>query len=245
MIARPVVLAVGAVAPSAGDGVVGDAAVLHEIDCRAVAIVTSVMGRVTGRPLVEPLPEALLERQIAAAVAGPRPEGARIGLLVDPGQVALIATTIERAVPDVAVYAPVVTMQGETLLDAKTLEAARRELYGRARVVVIRAKDAERLAGNAVDGFDDLRAAAEEMLRRGARAAIVAGFQAHGRVADVVNDGGTITLLDAPRIQAAHVDGLAGAYATAVAGHLARGAAPARAAEAAQRYVAMRLMRGR
>src|SRR5262245_10653037 len=245
MIARPVVLAVGAVAPSAGDGIVGDAAVLHEIDCRAVPIVTSFVGRVAGRPMVEPLPDALLMRQIAAALAGPRPEGARIGLVLDAGQVALVADAIERSVPDVAVYAPVVAMHGETLLDARTLEAARRELFGRARLVVIRAKDAERFTGIAVGGFDDLRAAAEEMLRRGARAAIVAGFQAHERVADVVNDGGTIALLDAPRIHAVHVDGLAGAYATAVAGHLARGAAPAAAAEAAQRYVAMRLMRGR
>ena len=245
MIARPVVLAVGAVTPAAGDGIVGDAAVLHELDCRAVPIATSFLGRVAGRPLAEPVPEELLQRQIAAALAGARPEGARIGLLLDPGQVALVAGAVERAVPDVAVYAPVLSMQGETLVDARTLDAARRELYGRARVVVIRAKDALRLTGVEVSGFDTLREAAEAMRRLGARAVIVAGFQAHERVADVVNDAGTVTLFDAPRIQAAHVEGIAGAYATAVAGHLARGVAPGRAAEAAQRYVAMRLMRGR
>ncbi|HEX4823506.1 MAG TPA: bifunctional hydroxymethylpyrimidine kinase/phosphomethylpyrimidine kinase [Candidatus Polarisedimenticolaceae bacterium] len=245
MNARPVVLTAGAVAPTANDGVVSDAAVLSEIDCRAVPVVTSFLGHAPGRRFAEPVPAALLERQIAAAFAGPRPEGALIGLVLDAEQVRAIAAAIDRAVPDVAVYAPVVSIHGETLLDAATLAAAEAELFGRVRVVVLRANDAEHVTGIAVEGFDALKAAAGVLRRRGARAAIVAGYQAHGRVADVVDDGGTITLLDAARIQASHVAGLAGAYATAVAGHLAHGATPARAAGAAQRYVAMRLMRGR
>jgi hydroxymethylpyrimidine/phosphomethylpyrimidine kinase len=245
VIARPAVLAVGAVTPSAFDGIVGDAAVLDELDCRAVPIVTSLLGQAPGRRYAEPLAGELLERQFAAALAGPRPEGAKIGVILDPQQVKIVADAIAGAVPDVAVYAPVVALRGETLLDGRTLEAARRELFLRARVVVLRATDAERLLGVAVDGFEDLRAAAEETLRQGARAVIVAGLQLHGRVADVVAEGGAMRLLDAPRLLAGHIAGVAGAYATAVAGHLARGADPFRAAESAQRYIAMRLMRGR
>ena len=246
MTPRPLVLAVNAVATLEGDGIVGDAAVLYELDCRAACVATSILATTPSAVLAsEALPAETIGKQIEAVTAFERPAGARIGHLLDPSQVALIGAVVLPLVPETSVYAPIVRLGESRVLDAATLAAARRELFARVRVVVVRCADSEELAGVGVSDFASLRAAAEAVRSHGARAAIVGGFVSRGRVVDLIDDGGTVTLLDTSRIQAPHVPGLTGAYAAALAAHLARGAALAQAAESAQRYMALRLTRGR
>jgi hydroxymethylpyrimidine/phosphomethylpyrimidine kinase len=236
---------VGAVVSHDGDGLVGDAEVIHELDCRAACVATSVLAASAKELLaLEPLKAEVVGRQIAAALADDRPDAARIGI-VHEELIPLVAGLVERHVPQAAVYAPVVRVSGTQVLNARVTAAAQAELYPRVRVVVIRASDAGTLTGEEVSDLTRMRAAAEALRRAGARAAIVAGFLSGGRVIDVVDDGGRLAVFDTTRHQSPRIPGLAGAYAASLAAHLARGAELARAAEAAQRYVGSRLVRGR
>jgi hydroxymethylpyrimidine/phosphomethylpyrimidine kinase len=243
---HPLVLAINAVATKDGDGVVGDAAVLHELDCRVAAIATSILAVTSSRIVAhEPVPDDVLTRQLEAVLSEGRPDGARIGALGGPSQARLIAESLERCAPSRSVYAPIVQMAGARLLDATTLQTARREIFPRVRVVVLRAHDAEAWGLPAIGDLATLRAGAAAAREQGARAVIIAGLLVQARVIDLIDDGGSVTLLDASRVQAPHIPGLSGAYAAALAAHLARGAELTKAAEAAQRYVGLRLMRGR
>ena len=231
MSAGPLVVSAHALDTGGGDGLVADAAVFAELDCRAVCVATSVVSR-------EPLPVEVLARQLEAAqLVGPV-GAARIGFVKGATQVELIAGFVRRVAPATAVVA-------SPLLDSETHEAIRRHLYPAARVVVVRAADLASLADRTVVDLDVLRGAALQLREQGARAVVVAGWLVRGRVLDLLDDDGQVVLLDTARIQVPRVPGLAGAYAAALAAHLARGLPLQNAAEAAQRYIGFRLVRGR
>jgi hydroxymethylpyrimidine/phosphomethylpyrimidine kinase len=238
MSAGPLVVSAHALDTGGGDGLVADAAVFAELECRSWCVATSVVSR-------EPLPLELLARQLEAAeLAGPV-GAARIGFVKGAAQVELLASFVRRVVPAAAVVAPPLREGTAPLSDTETQEAIRRHLYPSARVVVVRAADVASLADRTVDDLDALRGAAMQLREQGARAVVVAGWLVRGRVIDLLDDGGQVALFDTARIQVARIPGLSGAYAAALAAHLARGLPLAAAVEAAQRYVGFRLMRGR
>ncbi len=238
MSAGPLVVSAHALDTGGGEGLVANAAVFAELDCRAVCVATSVVSR-------EPLPLEVLARQLEAAqLVGPM-GAARIGFVKGATQVELIAGFVRRAVPTTTVVAVPVREGTSRLIDPETQEAIRRHLYPVARVVVVRAADLASLAGRGVDDLDALRGAASRLREEGAKAVVVAGWLARGRVIDLLDDDGQFVLLDTARIQVPRIPGLAGAYAAALAAHLARGLPLAAAVEAAQRYIGFRLVRGR
>jgi hydroxymethylpyrimidine/phosphomethylpyrimidine kinase len=234
----PLVVSAHALETGGREGIVADAEVFAELDCRALCIATSVVA-------LEPLPLDLVARQLeAATVAGPV-GAARIGFVRGGSQVELIATFVRRLAPDTTVVAPPVREGTASLLDAETHEAIRRHLYPAARVVVARSADLAQLADRDADDLEGLRDAASQLRKLGARAVVVSGWLTRGRAYDLLDDDGQVMLLDTGRIQVPRIPGLAGAYAAALAAHLARKLTLQDAAAAAQRYVGFRLTRGR
>jgi hydroxymethylpyrimidine kinase/phosphomethylpyrimidine kinase len=238
MSASPLVVSAHALDTGAGEGIVADAQVFVELDCRASCVATSVVAG-------EPLPLELVARQLESALAAGPVGALRVGFVSGANQVELIASVIRRAAPETAVVAAPVREGTAPLIDEDTRCALRRHLYPAARVVVARAADLPFLAELKVDDLDGLREAASRLRDQGARAAVVSGCLVRGRVLDLLDDDGDVVLLDTGRIQVPRIPGLAGAYAAAMAAHLARGLLLKNAAEAAQRYVGFRLVRGR
>jgi hydroxymethylpyrimidine/phosphomethylpyrimidine kinase len=246
MSAGPLVLSVNATATDGGDGLVGDAAVFAELGCRAACVATAVLAAAADKlHALEAIPAPTVASQFAAVLDEGRPSGVRVGVVAHAAQAQLLSELLRGVVPEGTVYAPVVRAAGASLLDRETHEGARRFLFPLVRAVVARATDLAILAGRDAEDLDGLRDAAAAVRAQGARAVVVAGLLLRGRVYDLVDDDGTVSLLDATRVQAPHVRGLSGAYAAALAAHLARGADLRKAAEAAQRYVGFRLARGR
>lgn len=234
----PLVASAHALDTGGGEGFVADAHVFSELDCRAVSVATALVA-------LEPLPLELVARQLEA-VAAAGPVGAlRVGFVRGASQVEQIAGFIRRAAPETTVIAVPVRGGGLPFLDSETHEAIRRHLYPAARVVVARAADLPFLIDRDVDDLEGLREAATLLRGQGAKAVIVAGWIARGRVLDFLDDDGQLVLLDTARIQVPRVPGLSGAYAAALAAHLARGLPLHEAAVSAQRYIGFRLVRGR
>jgi len=232
--APPLAVSIHALTPLAEDGIVADAAVFDELGCRGACVATDLQGTI---------PEDELRRQLDALIAsGGRCAAARIGWLRGEAQVKTIAGFVRQEIPDAAVVALVpACLDG----DGVALAAVRHLLYPLGRVVVVRAGDLPSWTGGSAAEIAELPEAAAAVRAQGARAVLVAGLRAGARIVDLLDDGGHLTMLDAPRVAAPHVPGLAGAHAAAVAGHLARGLPLRDAAVAAQRYVALRLSRGR
>jgi hydroxymethylpyrimidine/phosphomethylpyrimidine kinase len=138
----------------------------------------------------------------------------------------------------------VARLGGEPILDRAALDTIRRSLHSLSSVVVIRAGDLEVHGGGSPEDLEAARGLAATIRAGGAASVLLAGLGWRGRAIDLLDECGVVTVLDAPRLAAARVEGIAGAHAAALACHLARGLPLASAAAAAQRYVALRLQRG-
>jgi len=242
--ASPLVLTVNVVDSREGEGIAADAAVLSELQCRPLCVAAAVVGQAdAGAPAIEPLPLELVAAQLDAVLAAGRLGAARSGLVRGPHHVELVANRLGAAAPETLVAAPVLRLGGADVLDAASIEATLRLLVPAARVLVAHAADLTALAGPTAPDLDGAREAVRRLRNRGARAVLVSGIFARGRVIDLLDDGGTTIVFDAARVHAPHVPGLAGAHAAALTAHLAQGLDLPRAAEAAQRYVGLRLTR--
>ena len=246
MSSAPRVLVAHALEASGDEGILGDAAVVQEIGGRPCCVATGLLTAASrGAPLFEELPSPLVERQIEAALLGGGIAAARVGIAGGDTTIARLGYLLRTQAPETGVLAPAPrpaqsaagAVPRTTDLDAALLTAA--------RVLVVRIGDCEALGLPAPGSIEDLGAAARALRARGARAVLIAGYVSRGRVIDLLDDEGSMRIFDATRVLSAAVPGLPGAHATALAAHLALGASLTAAAEAAQRYVGMRLRRGR
>jgi len=235
MSTKPLVVSAHAPDAGGGDGFVADAAVFAELDCRSACIATSVVAS-------EPLPLDVVARQLDA-VRAIKPVGAmRVGFVRGSPQIELVARFVRTEVPASAVVA---IPSGDPPLDDDSGQAIRKYLYPAARVVVVRAAELSELLNVEVENLGGLREAAARLRGEGARAVVIAGWLSRGRVIDLIDEDGDVELLDTARIQVPRVPALSGAYAAALAAHLARGLPLPAAAAAAQRFIGFRLLRGR
>jgi len=242
----PAVLTLHAVDTAAEEGVVVDAAVLGELGCRPLQVVTAVLASGAHGPhALEALSPALVAQQFEAALEIARPRAVRVGILRTPEQVRLLAELLRTYHLDGLVLAPPRRLHRTEVQDAATREAIAVHLEPICRVCVVRAADLLGAEGNGTAELPALRAAAAALRAGGARAVLVAGAAWHGRIVDLLDEEGAETVLDTARVCAPRIAGLASAHAAALAAHLAHGRSLLQAAEAAQRYVAQRLQRGR
>ena len=242
----PAVLTLHAVDTAAEEGVVVDAAVLGELGCRPLQVVTAVLAAGAHGPhALEGLSPALLAQQFEAALEIARPRAVRVGLLRTPEQVRLLAELLRTYHLDGLVLAVPRRLGHTEVQDAATRKEIAVHLEPLARVCVVRASDLPGAEGNGAPELPALRAAAAALRTGGARAVLIAGASWHGRIVDLLDEDGSEAVLDTARVCAPRIAGLASAHAAALAAHLAHGRSLLQAAEAAQRYVAQRLQRGR
>ena len=241
---RPAVLSIHAVDTLGEEGVLVDAAVCTEMECRPVSVVTSILATgQKGLEVLEGLSLALVAQQFESLIGVCRPQAARTGILRDARQVELVAGLLRQFGIHDLVVAPIDRVLGVRILDKPAVEAARRFLFPLARVVVLRAVDAPTFVGESMEDIDGMRRAASAVRAQGAKAVLVAGASWRGRVVDVLDENGHVSVFDSQRGIAPPAEMLSGAHAAALVAHLARGAPLARAVDAALRYVALRLQR--
>jgi hydroxymethylpyrimidine/phosphomethylpyrimidine kinase len=178
--------------------------------------------------------------QIEAVAGDIALHATKTGMLATAAIVEAVAAAIEELELPLVVVDPVmIAKSGDRLLDTDAVETLKRELLPRAFVVTPNLPEAEVLVGRPVSSVAEMRDAASRLHGLGAGAVIVKGGHGAGdEVVDVLFDGSTWVELRTPRIATKNTHGTGCTFASAVAANLALGLPLARAAEAAQQYVA-------
>jgi len=198
----PVVLAVAASDSSAGAGLNMDLKAIAARDAYGVGAITAVTAQgPEGIRAVQPLLPLAVRQQMEAVLEGMPVRAAKTGALVDEEVVREVAGCLRRhRVPHLVVDPVLRASDGTELLTARGRQALLEELLPLCEVVTPNMAEAEELSGRPVRDLRGMEEAARELVRRGARSALIKGGHLEGHPVDLLFDGREVHLLRGERL---------------------------------------------
>ncbi|MCL5742448.1 MAG: bifunctional hydroxymethylpyrimidine kinase/phosphomethylpyrimidine kinase [Acidobacteria bacterium] len=235
---KPVALTIAGSDPSGGAGIQADLKTFHQFGVYGEAVVTLLTVQNTVRvSRVECMSAELVVEQIRAVVEDVCPQAAKTGALGGRDIVEAVAAIAAEFDFPLVVDPVMISKHGAPLIAEEGRVAVREKLLKRAYLVTPNLAEAEWLAGFAIRDLDDMRRAAEILVRMGARAALVKGGHLEGAAVDVLYDGGAWHEFPAPRIETRHTHGTGCTYSAAITAELARRVPLADAVAHAKTYI--------
>ena len=236
----PNVLSIAGSDPSGGAGIQADLKTFSALGCYGMAALTALTAQNTrGVTAVHVPPAAFLAAQIEAVFADVDVAAVKIGMLAT-GEIARIVASRLTSHPNIPVVLdPVlVATSGDSLGDPDVVGALRDHLLPLATVITPNLPEAARLADLPVaEDEDAMRATAEALHRRGARAVLIKGGHLPGDAVDLLSDGTDLQFFRAARVETRNTHGTGCTLSSAIAAYLARGLALADAVGAAKIYL--------
>jgi hydroxymethylpyrimidine/phosphomethylpyrimidine kinase len=228
----PVVLTIAGSDSSGGAGLQADLKTFSAQRCYGASAVTALTAQnTTGVKAVAPCPPDVVAAQIEAVLADLPVAAAKTGMLVDEPTILAVARALAGTVFPLVVDPVLVSKSGDPLLADDAVAALLEHIVPLAAVVTPNLPEATRLTGVplplAADGLprdDDLRAAGDVLLRRGARAVLLKGGHGSGElVVDVLVVAAGVQRFSSPRIASKHTHGTGCTLSASMAALLARG----------------------
>lgn len=204
----------------------------------AVAAIT--VQDTTGVHDVHAVPIETVIAQMKACLSDIGADAIKTGMLGRAELVEHIAETLD----DMAKSTPriidpvMVATSGDRLIDRRAVESISSLLLPNAVLVTPNAPEAEILTGKSVDGVNGQRRAAEALLKRGAKGALVKGGHIPGSpVIDVLQTERGEWIFESERIQTDSTHGTGCTLASAIAARIALGDTPDASVETARDYL--------
>ena len=169
---------------------------------------------------IQPCAPDMLRKQIEAVFAELRPKACKTGMLFSAELVAVVAE-----LEDLVVDPVMIATSGAKLIGDAAIDAIKRRLLPRARLVTPNLQETEVLLGTSINSETDLRDAARRIHETFGCAALVKGGHLKGirEAIDFFYDGHTELLLSAPFIRGVSLHGTGCTYSAAITAYLAKG----------------------
>jgi hydroxymethylpyrimidine/phosphomethylpyrimidine kinase len=224
-----------------GAGIQADIKTVTMLGGYAMTAITAITAQdTTGVHGVWPVALDAVEAQMRACLTDIGADSVKTGMLGSAALVEIVAEGLDNRARDVArIIDPVmVATSGDRLIDEKSVSAIASLLIPGAALVTPNAPEAEVLTGKAVDGVNGQRRAAELMLKRGAKAALVKGGHIPGRVlTDVLQTTDGEWIFESERIETSSTHGTGCTLASAIAALVGQGMAVPDAVERGRDYL--------
>ncbi|MCZ4296806.1 bifunctional hydroxymethylpyrimidine kinase/phosphomethylpyrimidine kinase [Henriciella marina] len=224
-----------------GAGIQADIKAIMAMGGYAMTAVTAITVQdTTGVHDVHPIPISTVISQMKVCLADIGADAIKTGML---GRAELVEQTAEildeRARETPRIIDPVmVATSGDRLVDRRAVESIASLLVPGAALVTPNAPEAEILTGKSVDGVNGQRRAAEALLKRGARGALVKGGHIPGNpVIDVLQTVHGEWIFESGRIDTTSTHGTGCTLASAISARIAIGDDTQDAVEAARDYL--------
>ncbi len=237
----PRVLSIAGSDSGGGAGIQADLKTFAALGCYGMTAITALTAQNTrGVRSIHGVPPQMLRDQIDAVIEDIGADAVKIGMLHSPDIVQTVAEAIDRHALTKVVLDPVmVATSGAVLIDNPAIAVLVRELFPRALVVTPNLDEASLLVGRPLATEQEMQAAAQELLAKGARAVLLKGGHLPG---DVVSDllatqGGELHWMRGPRIPSPNTHGTGCTLSSAIAAYLALGKSLLEAVQSAHAYV--------
>lgn len=224
-----------------GAGIQADLKTFSALGCYGMTAIAAITAQNTrGVTAIHPVPAQMLKAQIDAVVEDIGVDAVKIGMLATPETVRVVADAIRTyALPHVVLDPVMVATSGDRLIAAETADVLVRELFPLVELVTPNLDEAGWLLERSIDGVEALDVAAEELLALGAPAVLLKGGHLPGDwVVDLFADrAGRRQRLESARIVTHNGHGTGCTLSSAIAAHLADGAALHEAVARARSYI--------
>lgn len=225
-----------------GAGIQADLKTFSALGCYGMTAITAITAQNTcGVTGIHGIPPEMLKAQIDAVVQDIGVDAVKIGMLHSPDVVHVVAEAIRTyQLPHVVLDPVMVATSGDRLIAQETVAVLVQELFPLAEVVTPNLDEAGWLLGRSIEGVEALELAAQDLLRLGARAALLKGGHLPGDwVVDVlaVQGGAQGLRLQSQRIATHNGHGTGCTLSSAIAAQLALGQPLQQAVEQARAYI--------
>lgn len=224
-----------------GAGIQADVKAVTMLGGFAMTAVTAITAQNTlGVQGVWPIANEAVAAQMRSVLGDLGADCIKTGMLGSPDLVETVAETLDdqaRTVPRI-IDPVMVATSGDQLVSERSVAAILALLVRGAGLVTPNAPEAELLTGKSVDGINGQRRAAEALLEKGAKAALVKGGHIPGRVlTDVLQTEHGEWLFESARIDTGSTHGTGCTLASAIAALRAQGVDLPAAVERARDYL--------
>lgn len=235
----PIILTIAGFDPSGGAGIAADLKTFAAHNCYGVAAVTALtVQNSQGVKSVQITPAATLRAQLDVLLEDSAIAAIKVGMLGNKANAVVVAEFLDRAKIAHVVLDPVARAQsgGTELIDAAGLKYLNEELLKRATIVTPNIAEAEALTGLEIKDVAAMKAAAQKLVERGARAVLVKGGHMEKAI-DVFCDGTALETLGGEKVKSENTHGSGCTLASAIAAGLAEGKPLLEAVVLAKAYV--------
>jgi len=229
-----------------GAGIQADLKTFSALGCYGMTAITAITAQNTcGVTGIHGIPPEMLKAQIDAVVQDIGVDAVKIGMLHSPDVVHVVAEAIRTyQLPHVVLDPVMVATSGDRLIAQETVAVLVQELFPLAEVVTPNLDEAGWLLGRSIESVEALELAAQDLLRLGARAALLKGGHLPGDwVVDVLAvQGGEHAQGQGHRLQSQRIathngHGTGCTLSSAIAAQLALGQPLQQAVEQARAYI--------
>ncbi len=235
---RPVALTIAGSDPSGGAGIQADLKTFHQFGVYGEAVITLVTVQNTVRVArVECLPPDLVAEQVRAVIEDIPPAAAKTGALGNAAILEAVAGMAGGFAFPLVVDPVMISKHGAPLLAPDDSRVFRERLVPLASLLTPNLAEAAALADMEVRGEDQMRRAAERIVRMGAKAVLVKGGHLAQTATDVLLADGNWYEFPAGRIGTRHTHGTGCTLSAAITAELARGAPLVEAVRRAKLFI--------
>ena len=228
---------------SAGAGIQADLKTFAALGVYGTSVITAITAQNTrGVYRVQEVSPELVAAQIDAVVGDIGADVVKTGMLPSARIVDVVVEKVQEYGLTELVVDPVMRAKGgESLLAEDAVAVIRERLLPLALIVTPNLSEAAALVGRDLDGWDDMRWAAREIVGMGARNVVIKGGHLDGPAIDLFYDGHEYHEFFAPRVDTRNTHGTGCTFASAIAASLAKGSTVRQALAAAKAYVSKAL----
>lgn len=230
-----------------GAGIQADLKTFTVFGVYGTSAITALTAQNTvGVSAVHVPPAEFVTAQLRAVLEDIGTDAAKTGMLANAAIVDAVARAVRDYSIDRLVVDPVMIAQsGAALIEPEAIETLRRDLMPLALLVTPNAPEAEVLTGRQIGTVDDLRLAARDLVRQGARSVLIKGGHLQGDDAvDVFDDGKVVQELRAPRIHTTNTHGTGCQLSAAITAGLAKGRTLNQAVTEAKHFISAAIANG-
>lgn len=223
---RRVALTIAGSDSGGGAGIQADLKTFHAFRVFGTSAITAITAQNTlGVRSIQKIDPQIVLDQIRAVAEDLKPDAVKSGMLADAAIIAAVAEGIRSCALVNYVLDPVmVATSGDRLLEEDAIGALQSLLLPLATLVTPNLAEASILSARPVDTVDAMRGAAEGLVTRGARAALIKGGHLTGdEVVDILFDGHEWREWRRPRLFTRNTHGTGCTLSAAIAAGLALG----------------------